>query len=250
MRMFKSEKIGAFLDAMAHRVVTAKGGAETTFLDLTWRIQPLTPELAGELGDPVKRSLFRLTDAEPVPHLQTAGLKLGIPQQEVFVFTTPETKRSKFHLVRCDISKIVSVRADKDMPGFVASFRTSFSNPDKDQLKYFNDSLYKQHFLTFQATDDALALEDEDGGAERAENEAREVELQRQAEADQAALEAGTGEYAEERRQAVNELDPDDDAATAEPARHLPLRHKDRKKRPTTRAGRAEAARAHKGKRR
>jgi hypothetical protein len=217
-RMFQSEKVGVYLDDLGHRLVKSrKGEGEVAMVDLTFRIQPLTPELAGELEPSVKRTLFRLTDGEPVQHINAMGFKLGIPQQDLYFFTTPETKKIKFHLQRCDISKIVRARADADMPGFVLIFRASYAHPGKDELAYFHDGLYKQHFVSFQQTDPTLGLTDDAPEVDE-DQEARELEAQRQAEQDEASvLNDGDGnggglEFDEERRRAVQELDPDDQA--------------------------------------
>lgn len=221
IRMFDTEKIGLYLDDIRHRMVKAKGGeGELAMVDLSWRIQPLTPELAGDLDDRVKRTLFRLTDGEPVPHVGAIGFKLGIPQQDMTIFATPETKRPKFHLSRCDVSKVIKARADADMPGFVLTFRTSYAHPSSDELAYFHEGLYKQHFATFVVTDPSLYS---DEPAPDADQEAREREALRLAEQDDAAVMAEGGEeFAAERAEAVAGLDPDD--VPAAPASVLPLR--------------------------
>lgn len=219
-RMFQTEKIGLYLDDIRHRKVSAKGGdGEMAMMDLSFRVQPLSPELAGELDDRVRRTLFRLTDGEPVPHVGAIGFKLAVPQQDLAVFTTPETKRPKFHLSRCDISKVIKARADADMPGFVLTFRVSYAHPTRDELQYFHEGLYKQHFCSFIVTDPSLALEPSEPELDE-DQKARELEALRLAELDEAAIMAdgdtatsaatsGGGMFEEERRAAVEAMGSD-----------------------------------------
>lgn len=202
-----------FLDDLTHRV-QRKDEAEVPIADLSYRIQPFTPELAGELDGAVRRTLFRLSDGEPVPHLTGATFKIVNSQrQNVVVHSTPDTKKPKFAMIGCALSKTLRARADADMPGFVATFRVSMEHPSGDELAFFQDSLHKQHFLTFQPTQGDML--DELPEQSRPE-EAREEALTLQAETDEASeaiIAAAVETHGPER------------------SRVLPRRHSDGKKR-------------------
>lgn len=219
MRLFTSEKIPAYLDDMTHRL-HRRDEAEVPIVDLAYRLQPFTPDLAGELDGAVRRTLFRLSDGEPAPHLVGAIFKVANGQQQnVVVHSTPDTKKPKFAMIGCALSKTLRVRADADMPGFVATFRVSMEHPSGDELAYFQEALHKQMFLTFQPTQGDMLDELPEQGRP---DEAREEELIRGAEAEEAS------EFASARREAVDEIG---EGGGLEPARTISRRRADRKKR-------------------
>ena len=56
MRLFDEDRIGCYLDHIGHRVEKASDGEPRAMIDLTLRVQPFTPELAGAF-DPDVRAL-------------------------------------------------------------------------------------------------------------------------------------------------------------------------------------------------
>lgn len=151
---FTSEKVGLWLDNISHRKVQTQDG-EAPMLDLDFRIEPLTPEIASEIDPEIKRALFEMTSGEPRKTIGAIGFNLAIPQQNVQIFATPDTERARLALDRCDVSKIVARRV-KAIDCFGLRFRFSFSHPSKEQHAYLAEHLYGQFFVTVEQTDPSL----------------------------------------------------------------------------------------------
>lgn len=151
---FESEKVGIWLDNISHRKVQTQDG-DAPMLDLDFRIEPITPELAAEIDPEIRRALFELTSGEPRTAIGSLGFNLTIPQQNVQVFSTPDTERARLSLDRCDVSRIVARRV-KGQDCFGLRFRFSFSHPTKEQHAYLSEHLYGQFFVTLQQTDPTL----------------------------------------------------------------------------------------------
>lgn len=151
---FESEKVGIWLDNISHRKVQTQDG-EAPMIDLDFRIEPITPELAAEIDPEIRRALFELSSGEPRKAIGSLGFNLTIPQQNVQVFTTPDTERARLSLDRCDVSRVVARRV-KGQDCFGLRFRFSFSHPSKEQHAYLSEHLYGQFFVTLEQTDPTL----------------------------------------------------------------------------------------------
>jgi hypothetical protein len=151
---FESEKVGIWLDNISHRKVQTQDG-EAPMVDLDFRIEPLTPELAAEIDPEIKRALFELTSGEARKAINSLGFNITIPQQNVQIFSTPDTERARLGLDRCDVSRIVARRV-KGQDCFGLRFRFSFSHPSKEQHAYLSEHLYGQFFVTLEQTDPTL----------------------------------------------------------------------------------------------
>lgn len=151
---FESEKVGIWLDNISHRKVQTQDG-EAPMLDLDFRIEPITPELSAEIDPEIRRALFELTSGEARKAIGSLGFNLTIPQQNVQIFTTPDTERARLSLDRCDVSRIVARRI-KGQDCFGLRFRFSFSHPSKEQHAYLSEHLYGQFFVTLEQTDPTL----------------------------------------------------------------------------------------------
>ena len=84
-RLFDTdEKIGIYCDSFNPRIEKRKDG-ETKVIDLTLRVQPLTPELAATIagGDNlIKKTLFKLTDGAVVRDLNSVAFEISMPRSD------------------------------------------------------------------------------------------------------------------------------------------------------------------------
>lgn len=208
-KLFDAEKVGVFLDGISHRKVTTQDG-EAPMVDLDLRIEPLTPELASEIDPEVRRSLFELSTGEARSLVSSVSFsKLAIPQQNVHVYTTPDTETARIMFDRCDVSRILA-RMVKGYDGFGLRFRLSFSHPTKDQHAYLAEHLYSQFFITTEQTDPDLFETREPVHAPRPTR--AEAEQPRLVEGVDEGEEAEPGEEGEEGDEADQDAEPTVDA--------------------------------------
>lgn len=153
-QFFTHDRLGMFIDDIGHRKIKTKDG-ETRMLDILFRIEPLTPELAGEIDPELKRIIYTMGSGEPKRMIQAIGVKVDIPQQNLAIYTTPDTATARIMFDRCDISKTV-IRSIKDLDAFGFKFRASFGNPTREQLEYVDANLYSQVFVSSEQTDPDL----------------------------------------------------------------------------------------------
>jgi len=92
MRFFDDDMIGCYLDHIDHRTEKTKDGKEIKMVDLTLRVQPLTPELAVSLDPDVRALLFNLSDAKPKAKVKSMSFALTVPRQVLTVRLLRETE--------------------------------------------------------------------------------------------------------------------------------------------------------------
>jgi len=154
MRLLTDEHVGVYLDAIGHRVETGKE-SDTRWIDLTLRIQPLTPALAGQIAADVRALLFGMLDAEPRSTVKALEFALAVPAQTLRVRLIPdlalaEMAVGEYAFPDCEIGRL-RARTHKDVDGYALTFRASFANPSARDLEYVNAWLTEQRFVTFLA---------------------------------------------------------------------------------------------------
>lgn len=154
MRLFDFDKVGCYLDAIGHRVED-QDGTEVKMIDLTLRVQPLTPELAGALDRDVRTLLF--TGADPKPKIKTLEFKLAVARQLARVFLLAEDETPQIAFTDVEISS-VRARTEKGVDGFGLVFYASFGPVGKDELEYICNWYTQQRFITFDPQEAALDL--------------------------------------------------------------------------------------------
>jgi hypothetical protein len=160
MRFFDDDKVGVYLDGIDHRVEKTKDGDEVKMVDLTLRVQPFTPELAGSLDPDVRALLFNLGDAEPKKKLKAIHFDLTVPRQVLTVHLLPELAE-QIAFADVDITG-VRARTEKGVDGFGLVFYASFGPASPRDLEYVCDWLTQQRFLTFQPQEPALNFDAQD----------------------------------------------------------------------------------------
>lgn len=167
MRLFDDDKIGCYLDGIDHRVEKTKDGKEVKMVDLTLRVQPLTPELAVSLDPGVRALLFSMSDATPKPMIKALEFKLTVDRQQLTVFVLPEGEvPPQITFMDVEIGGI-RARTEKGVDGFGLVFYASFGPVGARDLEYVCDWHTQQRFLTFKEQQPALDF----AGREEAETE-------------------------------------------------------------------------------
>jgi hypothetical protein len=163
MRLFDDDGIGCYLDDIGHRLEKTKDGKEIKVVDLTLRVQPLTPELAASLDAKVRALLFSLHDATPKKELKEVKFNLTVPRQQLAIALLPELAE-QLVLCDCDVSG-VRARSEKGVDGFGLVFYVSYGPASPRELEYVCDWLTQQRFVTFQPQQPALDFAGKDEAA-------------------------------------------------------------------------------------
>jgi hypothetical protein len=161
MRFFDDAKVGCYLDDIGHRVEKTKDGKEIKMIDLTLRVQPLSPELAVSLDPDVRALLFNMGDGEPKPKIKALEFRLPIPRQALTVFLLPEGDTDP-QIAFSDV-EIGGVRArtEKGVDGYGLVFYASFGPVGREELEYVCNWHTQQRFVTFVEQAPALPFEAE-----------------------------------------------------------------------------------------
>ncbi len=204
--MFEDRKVGLQLLELRHSIVEPKKPSDprVKMIALDVAIDPLTLELADALSFDVRKILFRFSDGEPVLGLGACRFKIKWPQQDVYIYPTPDS-RSTRTLSRCDIKRI-EARRFSNGTGWQLRFSIVTQCESHAMVGYLTDMLKQQFFAEFQATDPTLGFGEE---APNREADEREERLIRRIESE------GQSEFAEARAQAVEELTLDGKSAAA-----------------------------------
>jgi hypothetical protein len=153
MRLFDDDNVGCYLDHIGHKIDDIDGH-EIKLVDLTLRLQPLTPELALSLDPDVRAYLFSLSDATPKSKLKAVHFRLPIPKQQLLIRMLPELAEQ---IVFCDC-EITDVRArtQKNVDGWALVFHVLYGPASPRELEYVCEWLTQQRFITFQPQQPAL----------------------------------------------------------------------------------------------
>lgn len=154
--MFEKEHVAVrFADLRPRQI--EKDDKEVGLLELQLDINPFTVELAGELHDFVKRTLFTASAAEVTSLLGGAIFRLGVPPQEIAVRAAPDQHKASFVIVEAKIGPFKAKRSKKSS-AWTASFTATCAPQTKDQLAQLMDCYLKTRYLTFaQATPDLFS---------------------------------------------------------------------------------------------
>jgi hypothetical protein len=153
MRLFDDDKVGCYLDAIGHRLEKTSDN-ETKVVDLTLRVQPLTPEMSTSLDPDVRNFLFTLTDATPRQKLKSVHFALTVPNQQLTVHLLPEMDGQ---IVFADVEiNDVKARTQKDVDGYALVFYASYGPASPRDLEYFQEWYTQQRFVTFHPQEPAL----------------------------------------------------------------------------------------------
>lgn len=121
---------------------------EIQLTEITFEIHPLSPELAGELDDFVKRTLYTMKDAEVTSKLTGASFNLGIRPQEIAVRMAPDQGKASFVIEEAKIGTF-HARRSKKSSAWRLVFTATCAPSSEHQLSQIVDSYLKSRFLQF-----------------------------------------------------------------------------------------------------
>lgn len=145
--MFDTENVAVRVADISHRQME-KDDAEIALVDLKCEINPLTPKLAAELDDFVRRTLYTQTDAEVTSKLKSASFTLPILPQEIVFRSAPDQQKDTFTIAEAKITSIKATRGKKSTAWTLVFVATCSPVSDK-QLGQIVDCYLKMRYLTF-----------------------------------------------------------------------------------------------------
>lgn len=117
---------------------------------VTCEIAPFTPELAGDLHDFVRRTLYTAQDVEVNDLLGTATFNIAIPPQAIAVRTAPDTKKAQFVIAEAKVDGIKAKRSKKSS-AWTLEFKLTCSPASDHQLAQIVEGYLKARYLTFES---------------------------------------------------------------------------------------------------
>lgn len=164
-QLFSLPKVGLFLDSYAPALEKRRGGEEVKVLVLTLRMQPFDAKWATSVddglgdGSGVKMELFSLNTAEPKPHVSRVNFVLGCPRQNLRIYASPDTAKSRLALLQCKISSIY-VRKQKDINGFAFVFKASVGPVGREEQEFIHAWMLTQRFVSFEESEPSMEFSD------------------------------------------------------------------------------------------
>lgn len=146
--MFTRSNIAVRVANVAHNQME-QDESEVQLTILTCEIAPLTPELAGDLHDFVKRTLYTAAGVEVNALLGTAAFTLAIPPQAVAVRMAPDQTKASFVIQEAKIDAIKAKRSKKST-AWTLEFRLTCSPASDKQLAQLVEAYLKTKYLTFE----------------------------------------------------------------------------------------------------
>lgn len=149
MRLFDSDRVGCYLDAITLRLEKTKVD-ERKVIDLTLRVQPFGAQLAAALHPDVRALLFTMNDGTPKPLLKSVELKIGIPDQHLDCYLMPEEgdPTGGLRLAHAEICD-PRVRTEKGVDGFALIFYATIGPVGRDELEYIVNWYTQARYLNF-----------------------------------------------------------------------------------------------------
>lgn len=168
-RLFNVNKIGIFVDGYGPGVEKRRGET-VSVITMQMRIQPFDAKLATALdsgvgGDcNIKATIFSLNSGDPKKNFTRHDFKLALERQNLEIFPTPDTSKSRISLNQAKISGTY-VRTQKDNAALAFIFRATFGPVGRDELELIHSLHRMQTFVSFHQGEPILedAEETEDG---------------------------------------------------------------------------------------
>lgn len=157
--MFDREHVPVRFADIKHRTMK-KDDAEIGLVEITLEISPFTKELAKELDDYVRRTLFTATDAEVTSKLGGANFRLGIPAQQIAVRMSADQGDASFVIDEAKIG-IFHARRSKKTSTWRLVFTATCSPLNEHQLAQIVDCYTKSRFITTGNAEPGLFDEEE-----------------------------------------------------------------------------------------
>lgn len=154
--MFKRKHIPIYLDGVAPAIGKDKDGEEQHETVLTLRIHPFSPELAGELDQFVRSTLWTMTKVDVQEKVRSIVFDLKLPSFAMVFQAAPDASVGwEFPYARLDKGQ-VTAKKHKDVAGWALTFKVRVPTPDANMLAMLHAGYTRQHFITFEPAEPDL----------------------------------------------------------------------------------------------
>lgn len=154
--MFDRENVCVRISNITHEQME-RDETEVPLTKLTCELNPLTPELAGELHDKVKRTLYTAQGAEVDSLVAGVSFSLEILPQSIAVRMAPDQKKASFTIDEAKVSGIRAKRSKKSS-AWTLEFQLTCSPASEHQLAQLVECYLKAKYFTFaEATPDLFS---------------------------------------------------------------------------------------------
>lgn len=162
MRLFDSDKVGCYCDTVGHQIENRRG-TDVKVVVLGLKVSPLSADLAAEMADGIKPTLFAMTDATAkVTRLSGASFTVAdLKRQIMSVFATPDTVKPSIVFDQAVIGGI-KARVGKGRNDYDLTFSATFGPLGPKELEFVQAWHLSQRFVTFEAAEPLLEMGDED----------------------------------------------------------------------------------------
>lgn len=150
--MFKKPNIPIYLDDVSPAMGKDKAGDERLDTLLTFRIHPLSPELASELDMAVRNTLWSVGKVEVSEKVKSIVFELKVPAFAMAFKAAPDSSRPSILLPYGRVEgSAITAKKHKDVGGWALTFKARVTTPDAQDLAKLHHGYTKQHFITFEA---------------------------------------------------------------------------------------------------
>ena len=148
--MFTKPNIPIYLDGIEPAIGKDKDGDEQRDTILSFRIHPVSPELATDLDPFVRAALWTLGNVDPSEKTKAITFELHQPAFSLEFRAAPDTSRVAFAAAYAKLEKsTVHARKHRDVSGWALTFKVRLETPDAKGLATLYAGYTHQHFLTF-----------------------------------------------------------------------------------------------------
>jgi hypothetical protein len=145
--VFEKENVGMRVSGFKPELLE-QDEKELTLVKWSCEINPFTPELAGELHDKVKRTLYTASNVEVDSLISGVSFDLSIPPQSLVVRMAPDQKKASFRIDEAKISGIHAKRSKKST-AWTLGFTVTFMSPSEHFLAQAFESFTKTRYVIF-----------------------------------------------------------------------------------------------------
>lgn len=146
--MFSRSNVCVRIANIAHRQME-RDEEEIALVELTCEVNPFTPELAGDLHDFVKRSLFTAAGVEVNSLLQSSTFAIEIRPQSVAFRMAPDQREDSFTLAEAKVG-VIKAKRSKKTSTWVLEFTLTCAPASEHQLAQIVECYLKAKYLTFE----------------------------------------------------------------------------------------------------
>jgi hypothetical protein len=132
-----------------------KDDLEVALVKISCEINPLTAELAQEIHDFVRRTLFTMDGVEVNSLLNGCSFALAMPPQAIQVRMAPDTKKPSFTLDETKVGDF-KARRSKKSSAWTWTFTVTCSPASEHQLAQIMECYTRTKYLTFAPAEPGL----------------------------------------------------------------------------------------------